>query len=200
MHWITVLFIGIAANLDNLGIGVSFGIRSTRIPLLSNFLIAFISMLGSYILLVIGHLISASVSLSGANLIGGFIIIAVGGWSIWSSRSVSFSANGSNTDKISTVFQDPTTADADSNKVISWKESIPLGLALALNGMTSGFGAGISGVSPLWTTLSIGIFSLLSVELGVRLGYKIGHSWLGRYSNFMAGMLLVVIGFYEIFV
>lgn len=36
MHWLSIIIIGLASNLDNLGIGVSFGARSTRITPFSN--------------------------------------------------------------------------------------------------------------------------------------------------------------------
>ncbi|MEK5438222.1 MULTISPECIES: hypothetical protein [Paenibacillus] len=45
MHWLSIIIIGLASNLDNLGIGVSFGARSTRITPFSNLIIAVLSIL-----------------------------------------------------------------------------------------------------------------------------------------------------------
>ena len=45
MHWITRILIGLAANLDNLGIGLAYGVKDTKIPLASNITIAVVSMI-----------------------------------------------------------------------------------------------------------------------------------------------------------
>ena len=37
MHIISALFLGLAANLDNFGVGVSYGVQKIRIPSPSNF-------------------------------------------------------------------------------------------------------------------------------------------------------------------
>lgn len=189
MHWLSVLLIGIASNLDNLGISVTLGMRATHIPFSSNLIIAVLSMLATYLSLAMGSFVSGFVSPAVANFTGGLLIISLGAWTIWSSFQTP--SDGS-------IFQDPSTADRDRNHVISWKESITLGLALALNSLAGGFGAGISGVPALWTTLSVGLFSLLTVDLGARAGTKIAATWLGRHADFVSGLLLIAIGFYEI--
>jgi putative Mn2+ efflux pump MntP len=62
MHWISILFIALASNLDNLGIGISFGIRSIKISTVSNGIIAGITMAGTYLSMTIGELISRYIS------------------------------------------------------------------------------------------------------------------------------------------
>jgi putative sporulation protein YtaF len=193
MHWLTILFIGIASNLDNLGVGVSLGMRTMRISQLANLIIAVISMLATYLTLSAGQFVAHQIPSFYANLIGGLLITAIGIWTIWTSaRKDSPSSSG--------ILQNPDRADIDQNALISWKESIPLGLALSLNALTNGFGAGISGISPVWTTISVGIFSFITVDLGLRAGYKISQTWIGKYANQISGILLIAIGVYEIFV
>lgn len=79
MHWVTILLIGLAANIDNLAISVSYGLRSTRIPFTSNLLIALISMICAYISIATGDLISNFISLKTANVIGGLLIFFLAG-------------------------------------------------------------------------------------------------------------------------
>ncbi len=49
MHWITIILVGIAANLDNLGIGLAYGVKKTKIPFASNLTIAVVSMIVTYL-------------------------------------------------------------------------------------------------------------------------------------------------------
>lgn len=193
MHWLTILFIGIASNLDNLGVGVSLGMRTMKIPQLSNFIIALISMAATYITLSLGKYVAHQIPYFYANLIGGLLITFIGIWTFWTSTK-------NNTHSMSDILQNPDRVDVDQNSFISWKESIPLGLALSLNALTNGFGAGISGISTTWTTISVGLFSFITVDLGIRAGYKISQTWIGKYANQISGLLLIVIGIYEIFI
>ncbi|WP_200759731.1 manganese efflux pump [Effusibacillus dendaii] len=199
MHWLSIVLIGLASNLDNLGIGVSFGMRTTKIPFISNLIIAIISMIATSLSLLLGEYFSGFVSSMVANFVGGILIVMVGVWSIWSDIHKSRAGTASPEEgPIIHIIRKPSDADINQDHVISCKESVTLGLALGLNCMTSGFGAGISGVSPVWATISVGLFSLLTIALGVRMGDRIAHTWFGRYSNLCAGLLLIGIGFYEI--
>jgi putative sporulation protein YtaF len=199
MHWFSIIAIGIAANLDNLGIGLSFGARSTKVPLLSNLLIALLSLAATYLAMSAGIYLSHLISPSWGNLIGGLVVVFIGAWGLRSSlkkrrKLVSDAELGEQMTRMA------ERSDKDGNHIISWGESISLGFALSVNCMASGLAAGVSGVSPLFSALSVGIFSLLTVDIGVRLGSQIAKSWFGKYSELMGCLLLIVIGFYEIFV
>jgi putative sporulation protein YtaF len=201
MHWFTILFIGIAANLDNLGIGVSYSLKSTRIPFVSNLLIALVSMVAAYLSITAGTLISQFISLSIANFVGSFLLIFLGLKCIIESlkqeKEEAAVAVHSNSN-LTKVMKEPDALDLNNDKVISWKESILLGLALAINCLALGLGAGITGVSPLFATISIGFFSVLTIAVGSLVGSKLSGSRIGKYSNFAAGLLLILIGIYEI--
>jgi len=186
MHWISIILIGLASNIDNLGIGVSFGTRSIRIPILSNLLIAILGMTAAYLSITMGNLISGYMSRQNADMIGGMILMALGAWSMRPKGAVPAGAI-------------PSSASEEST-VISWKESVSLGLALSLNGFAMGFGAGVSGVSPIMAAISVGLFSMVTVAIGERIGHQIARTWLGKYSNAVGGLLLIAIGFYEIFI
>lgn len=198
MHWLTILFIGIAANLDNLGISVSYGLKSTRIPFISNFLIALISMVFAFLSITAGAFISHFIPLKIANLIGGFIIIFLGAKSIYDYFHPKLPDDNKADSNLGKVVTHPDLADLNEDKVIAWKESILLGMALAINCLALGLGAGISGISPFFTTISIGLFSILSISWGLMIGKKVGSTRIGRYSNIGAGLLLMIIGIYEI--
>ncbi|MFJ7726208.1 sporulation membrane protein YtaF [Neobacillus sp. NPDC097160] len=201
MHYLSILLIGIAANLDNLGISVSYGLRSTRIPFVSNLIIAIVSMICAYLSIIAGEFISQFISIGMANFAGGLIIICIGIKCIVDSFSVQESPREVKVDSnFSHVITHPDSADVNSDNVISVKESIFLGFALAINCLAMGLGAGITGVSTALTTLPIGLFSFLSIWSGIKLGSKICGMNIGKYSNIVAGILLILIGVYEMIV
>lgn len=203
MHLLSVFAIGIASNIDNLGIGMSYGMRSTRVPFFSNLLIALLSVIATFLSMTAGDLVSHTLQSPVANAAGGVMIIVLGLWSIRPGafrRPAEQAAPGSTEGSVLSLLDNPEKADRNQDHILSWRESISLGLALAMNCIASGFGAGISGVSPVWTSVSVGVFSLITIELGIRIGYRLADTWIGRYANAIGGILLIGIGLYEIFV
>lgn len=86
--WIlTAVLIGLAGNLDNLGVGVAYGARRIGIPFLSNLLIALVATVGTGLLAYTGgslkHLLSPAV----AGAVSASCIIAVGFWVLWPRRA-----------------------------------------------------------------------------------------------------------------
>ncbi|MER2088734.1 MAG: manganese efflux pump [Sporosarcina sp.] len=191
MQGLTILLIGVAANIDNLVISVSYGLRLNKIPFLYNLIISFTSILFAYISITAGSYLSTYFSQAMASYIGGFLIMGLGIWFIITSP-VFIKNKSIQLDESHAVIPSLNKA-----KQITLKESVFLGFVLALNCLTIGFAAGITGLSPLFTSISIGLFSVISISLGVMLGNKVCNTLFGKYSNSIAGLLLIVIGIYE---
>jgi putative sporulation protein YtaF len=96
------------------------------------------------------------------------------------------------------ILQHPVLADQDSSGYIDLKESLLLSMALMLNNIPNGVGAGLLGLSTLLTTLMVGVLSVLTFWLGIGLGRSLGVRWLGRHAGTLSGLLLIVIGLAEI--
>lgn len=188
MHWITIILIGIAANLDNLGIGLAYGIKRTKIPILSNLTIAVMSMIVTFIAVKAGSTILEFVSPHLASLLGSLLLCAIGVWTLMSKR---FSTNG--------FLDNPEHFDEDKNHIISFRESIPLGCILCLNCLAGGIAIGANGISAIWTVLSIGFFSIVSVAIGSHFGALMSQTFIGKYSTAISGWLIILIGIFEIF-
>lgn len=188
MHWITIILIGIAANLDNLGIGLAYGIKKTRIPLLSNVTIAFISMAVTYISVKIGSAIAHYLSPHLADMIGSFLLAGIGIYMIVD--DLMKTKKDFNLDKI----------DKDQNNIISFKEAALLGLILSINCLATGIAIGANGISAIWTVLSIGFFSVVAFSIGGEFGLRISKTVIGRKATILSGVLLIFIGIFELFI
>ena len=188
MHWITIILIGIAANLDNLGIGLAYGMKRTKIPLLSNVTIAVMSMIVTYIAVKAGSMIITYISADLASLLGSLFLCAIGLWTLLSNKF-------SNKE----FLEHPEQFDADKNHIISFRESIPLGCILCINCLAGGIAIGANGISAIWTVLSIGFFSIISVGIGSHFGALLSKTFIGKYSTAISGWLIIAIGIFEIF-
>lgn len=200
MHILTIVFVGVISNVDNLVIGFSYGIKKTNIPFISNLIIALMSVVCSLVALLTGHWLSTFLKPSLAGMFGGILLITIGGLSIWSTfyeRRQKINDVSSNFVK---VMYEPKTADLDSNNTISMKESVFLGFALALNSISTSFSVGLTDPSIIAYLISIGVFSLLAIWIGGSIGDKVKGVLKNMefYAPIISGLLLFLIGLYEV--
>lgn len=201
MEWLSIMLIGVAANLDNLGVGVAYGVQATKIPIKSNIIIALIGAVMTYLSVMIGSTIGTYMNPKLAHIGGGIILLALGAWTIWNDwRRITIpkqrTAQGN---YLQQILDNPERADTDNNKVISSIESFLLGLALSLNCFGVGIGGGITGVSPFWSGIVVGSMSLCTMSIGVQMGIRLSYSWINKFASSIAGMLLLSMGLYQIF-
>lgn len=188
MHSITIILIGMASNLDNLGIALAYGVRQKKITIVPNLLIAIISMIITYIAVMAGSKIIVYISPYKANILGSLLLCGVGVWTLLSNRP--------SRRKTRKGFDIP---GREQSQNLSFKEAIFLGFLLSLNCMAGGIGIGANGISAIWTVISIGVFSILTIGLGSHFGYLLSKSFIGRYSTSISGCLMILIGIYELF-
>nr|WP_254636027.1 manganese efflux pump [Lysinibacillus fusiformis] len=188
VHWITIILIGIAANLDNLGIGLAYGVKQVKIPILSNAVIAGMSMIVTYVAVTAGSTVVEYISPHTANLLGSLLLCVIG---IWTLMSNNFSNQR--------IAGNPELFDEDKNLVISTREAMALGFVLSANCLAGGIAIGANGISAIWTVISIGVFSFVTVGVGSQCGALLSKTFIGRHSTAISGWLLLLIGILEIF-
>jgi putative Mn2+ efflux pump MntP len=172
--WLSALLIAAVSNLDNLAAGVAFGMRDTRIAVGPNLLIAAVTMAATAGAMTSGHALARVLSPSLAAALGAAIICTIGVWTVLASlHDVRVSAR---------------------DKVITCREALTLGVALALNNVAAGVGAGVAGISPLATTALAGALSLICVGAGSRVGMSLCLLVGGRWASRISGLLLLGLG------
>lgn len=211
--------LAVAANLDNLGVGIAYGIGRDRISNFSNFLIALLSGGLTFIAMMFGHWLQHILPGQVANDLGAVVIIGVGIWIYWESAANQVWSLITRTLVRLLKFIFPRLAQRErqtersrsdneraerirntsSLRFIDLKETLILGVSLALNAMAGGFGASLSNHHAVLTSLAIGVFSYLTIDLGQRLAKSYLSKSLGSLSQKVAGLLLILIGVYELF-
>jgi putative sporulation protein YtaF len=195
-----LLVLSLAANLDNLGVGVAYGIRRIKVSALANLIIAVIAFLLGIISVSFGKSIAHFFSDSVANDIGATLLIGIAIWLMFPRKSTSHAQVDSTNEHISFwgLLNSPEEADWDHSAVISWQESIVLGFALSINVFTNGITAGLWKLNSIISALMMALFSFLTIWIGTLLGERYGSNWLGNKANIVAGILLLLLGIHEL--
>lgn len=213
-NFLAILLLAISCNMDNVGVGLAYGARGIGIPLASNLLIALITAAGTCICIVFGQQIFRVLPAEVGVILGAVLLIGMGVWVIRqevgerghrepeapSSVPANEMAQKSWLQRLILILQNPVLADRDSSGYIDLKESLLLSMALMLNNIPNGVGAGLLGLSTLLTTMMVGILSVVTFWLGIALGRTMGVLWLGRHAGTISGLLLIVIGLAEIII
>jgi putative Mn2+ efflux pump MntP len=189
MQWITIILLGIAANLDNLVVSLAYSVKQTKIPFVSNLTIAGVSMTVTYVSVIAGNRIIEYISPDTASLIGSLLLCAIGLWTI-----IPHHPDGDAPEK------NPALIDRNGDKIVSFREALMLGVILSANCLATGIGIGANGISALGAVLSIGFFSLVTIGASNHCGKLLSRTPIGKYPSTIAGGLLIFIGIFEIFV
>lgn len=208
--YLAVLF-ALVISIDNIVVGISYGTRKIKISLLPNLLIGLITGLGTFISLICGRIFLSIISPQTAKFIGSFILIMFGLWIVYQEIQKLWTNISGKTplpdyhhkpfqQQIGMIIKNPATADVDASGDISIKESIVLGLALAINNFTFGIGAGMIGVNPMLLAFDTVIISLITMYTGLKMGQHLSnHLHLGKWAGLVGGVVLLVTGIYDMF-
>ncbi len=208
-----IILMSISCNLDNIGIGMAYGARKISIPFSSNLLIAVITTAGTLLSAAFGKSMHVFLKPRTANALGSAILICAGLWvAIYDFMASSGSAlrdspgeaprarkPDSSFRKLLSILDNPCLADSDLSKHIDLKEGALLGLALTLNNVANGVGAGLIGLNIVWLALFVFIFSIATILLGIMAGDRYGNRLFGRFSGLAAGVILIGLGIFDLF-
>lgn len=207
MHILSSLLFSISANIDNFAVGIAYGIKKIKINILSNFLIAIISALGTFLSMSLGKAIIHFISAKTANILGSAILILLGLWFILEFFIKSYFQKKKKKNKLDNmigeyknILDNPELVDSDNSSCIDVKESILLAFALTINNLGVGIGASITGLNIFLTTIFTFIFSLLFIILGYLIGTSYLSKLFGKYASLISGAIIIFLGCYELFI
>lgn len=203
------ILIGIAANLDNLGVGIAYGVLNIKISHMANLIIAVISFIATWLAAKAGEVISLYLSPQMAVIIGALLLCGVGTWVISQPIITAYKMNQPIIDlqifntKIymgpAEILRYPERIDLDNSRDIGYWEAVLLGIALSINALAGGLYAGTAGISSLLQASLVGMISLFTIGIGCYFGKRYAAEQLGNYATIVSGTLLIVIGVHQIF-
>jgi putative sporulation protein YtaF len=212
IHLLSIFLIAVSSNLDNVGVGTSYGIRKINIPITSNLLIAVVTSIGTFLSVILGEAVYHFLSEKMTGLLGGGIIIAAGLWVIFQEKFMHRDRESQKEiqlveetgrsrygfRQIIKILNNPIIADWDFSGHIDLKEATALALGLTINNIPNGVGAGMLGLNLFLMTSAVFFVSIITIWLGIYLG-QLGIRWIGESAGLIAGLILIFVGLYEIF-
>ncbi|MED1507705.1 MULTISPECIES: sporulation membrane protein YtaF [Bacillus] len=197
--WMMILALTFSSSIDNLGVGISYGIRNIRISHFSNLIISVICFLFSVAGIYFGLWLSKILPGIMPVVIGSFLLVVIGLRIVLLAIPRKVEAEGVE-GKIASTEINGLTKNIGESGGIGFVESIFLGIGLSANALTNGLGAGLFGLNPIAMCVAAAIGSFITVWGGVALGRKIAHVrigkfTLGQFGTLISGTLLLIIAF-----
>ncbi len=207
MGWLLIFAFAFSSSIDNLGVGISYGIRKIQIRLGSNILIAVICFLMSMAGITFGVWLSRILPGIFPVIFGAFLLVVIGLRIILLAKPSDEKAlidPVSQSKSITNILKNPEVADSDKSGDIGRGEAVVLGIALSANAVTNGVGAGLIGLSPFAISITAAMASLVSVWIGVKLGSKvagvrIGSFTVGQFGTVLSGVIIIIIAIVAFF-
>jgi putative Mn2+ efflux pump MntP len=181
MQLIYVFIIAVINSIDNIGVGVAYSVAGIKVKLPKNILIAFLAFIVSFLSSLFGQFISYFLTDTECSIISMLLLVLMGTRMIYSSFS--------------------TKKNTNSNKVkeLEYKEALSVGIALALDDISSSVSSALIGYSPFMVSFPYFIISLIiffSGNYSVKFITKLN---LGNKPTIAAGALMVLIGISQFF-
>lgn len=200
LFYMGLLLLVIAVSLDGFGVGVTYGMKKTKVPFSALLIIMFCSGVVVMLSMTIGDLLNSFISPNKTDMIGGIILIFLGLFSLFNviqskvSIEVSEIKNDKRLHRFKTVLSTPVRADLDQSGIISTGEAFLLGTALALDAFGAGLGAAIIGYSPLLTAVCVAFMSGAFLFCGIQMGMLLLKSEHMQKLSFLPPVLLISLG------
>lgn len=214
--FINSLILAISSSIDSLGIGITYGIKNTKITFLAKIVLFIISFSISIVSIWFGNGLKYILPDFIVRNLGGCILVAMGFFIFFQSfkKNKKDFSNPFNQkidchskEEIYSFFikflgitikiiKNPSYSDLDKSNTIDSKEALFLGLALSLDSFCIGIGFSMISVYSLFFPFFISFFQLIFLNLGIFLGNKLynfkkipDNIW-----SIVSGILLVIIG------
>lgn len=218
--FIDSFILAISSSIDSLGIGITYGIKNTKISVIAKIILFIIAFLVSISSIWFGNFLKYFLPDFITIYIGSFILICMGFFMCFQSlksnkkedsNSIDKPLNFDNEEKIYSFFikflgitvkiiKNPTSSDFDGSNSIDSKEALFLGLALSLDSFCIGIGFSVMSFSSFLFPFLISCFQLFFLNFGNFIGRKLymfskipDNVW-----SIVSGILLIIIGIFKI--
>ncbi|MBY6035222.1 sporulation membrane protein YtaF [Fictibacillus nanhaiensis] len=200
------VLLALAVSLDSFGAGLTYGMKSIKIPFRSILIIAICSAVTFLISMLLGFTLEQFISKKTGEVLGGMILLGIGIYSLWQVFLPEKEYMEKETKDIVLfeikslgivihILKKPVMADIDKSGSITGWEAVLLGIALSLDAFGAGIGAALVHLPPLLTTMTIACMSALFLWGGMVVGlFSVNKAaWMKRLS-ILPGLLLIVMG------
>ncbi|MCE5284864.1 MAG: sporulation membrane protein YtaF [Pelosinus sp.] len=201
--WLVVLGFAVSSSVDNFGVGLSYGIRGIKVGMSANTIIAAICFIFSMVSTILGRRLALLLPGILPIVIGAVLLFFIGIRIVLITMPQQKPPKQTDpadltNNKIDNILSHPEIADSDQSGEISLQEALLLGVALSVNALTNGLGAGLLDCTPVALSFTTAVGSYISLWAGALLGKKaanlhVGSFNLGEFSTLLSGVILILI-------
>jgi putative Mn2+ efflux pump MntP len=182
MQLLYLFIISILNSIDNIGVGVAYSVAGIKVKLSKNILIAFLAFIVSFISSLFGQYISSFFSDEECTIISMLLLVLMGIKMIYTSFSKKKNNN-----------------DLNSAKELGYKEAFSVGIALALDDISSSVSSALVGYSAFMVSFPYFVISLAIFFSGNYALKFITKLKVGNKPTIIAGILMILIGISQFF-
>lgn len=179
-YFLFMIILVISANLDVLTLGISYGVRNTKLSLFNITIISLITFLGTLLPMIFAKILSNTFIIKASNIIGNFIIILIGCFGLIKY----FCAKEKEERKL---------------EELNFKKIITLGFILSINNFALSVGFGISGFSTIITSISSLIVCFFFLYTGNLIGTVFNRKSNGHFTELFSNIIIIFCGIFNLF-
>lgn len=184
MFIISCIVFALSASLDALAVGISYAFSKIIISLFQNIIISFFAMLGTFLSLQAGSLLTELINPNLLCILGHLSILLLGIY--YCAKGLRNMLRPKTTDK--NIPNDKTT------RLLSLKELFILCILLSVNNVGIGISASLTQINPCLASALTFIFSYIFIFIGNQIPIFRSLSDKSYLSDLFAGILLVFLG------
>ena len=175
------ILLALSASIDALSLGITYGIKNTKMSKISNLIIFAIVFGASSISVLAGHYISILFSPTFSIFLGSSLLILLGGYNIY---------------KAVNHINSNTNFDVDNSNNIDNKEATMLGAAVAVDASCVSLSSGVIG----YGSIILPIFMAILHTFFINCGNFVAKSIIEKMNiskntlSLLSGILLILIG------
>lgn len=185
--------LAICVSIDSLSIGVTYGLKNTKISFGAKCILFCISIIVTTFSVFLGSSICKVFPSYVSCAIGSILLCLMGVWIIV--QAITKNKDGHSGVTVQ-IIRDPSYSDFNNSNQIEAKEALYLGIALSLDSIGIGIGSSIMGLNTFLFPILVASFQLFFLSLGGYLGKKIKdisnipeNIW-----GIVSGILLIFVG------
>ncbi|WP_251391019.1 manganese efflux pump [Mediterraneibacter agrestimuris] len=197
MYLLSALLFALSANIDSFIIGISCGIRKSKISIPQILLISLITLCGTVAALAAGGELLCLFPLPYAEYTGKFILIIFGLYyaAKFTFMNIFHPIPQYDEAAVSCCLSSETDPPF-SCRTLSWKSACIFGFSLSVNNLGIGLGASISGLHLIPSALISFTACIFFLLIGNHAGRCISFQKSERYADLCCGMFLILLGFF----
>lgn len=181
LNILKALAFAFSANIDNIAIGISYGIKKIKIGSKINLIIAILMAIITYITMFVGKSISNLFNINLIHKIGAYSLILIGTYLLF--KEIFFKIKEKDNEELSNL---------------TLKNILIIVFTLSTNNIATGIAASMIGINIYLTFLFTFIFSFLLLYIGNKIGRNILNKRIEKYSNILSALILIILGLFQI--